>query len=163
NGYCNRFLWVLVRRSQELPEGTAAPQGGLQTLIERLSTGFTFSTSHSDPLGRDDDAKQVWEAVYGPLSAGQPGLTRAIIGRGEAQVLRLSVLYAILDCSPVIRVPHLLAALAVWQYAEDSARLIFGERLGDPTADRILEALRTAGPTGMTENGIYELFGRNKS
>jgi hypothetical protein len=60
-------------------------------------------------------------------------------------------------------VDHLKAALAVWEYCEQSARLIFGERLGDPTADRILDALRTAGPTGMTENDIYELFGRNKS
>jgi DNA-binding IclR family transcriptional regulator len=40
---------------------------------------------------------------------------------------------------------------------------IFGQRLGDPTADRILEALRNAGPKGLTDNDIYELFGRNKA
>ena len=73
------------------------------------------------------------------------------------------MLYALLDCSATIRVDHLKAALAIWEYCEESARLIFGKRLGDPTADRILEALRTAGATGMTDNDIYELFGRNKS
>jgi hypothetical protein len=71
--------------------------------------------------------------------------------------------YAVLDQSATIKATHLKAALAVWEYCEQSARLIFGERLGDPTADRIVEALRTAGPTGMSDNDIYELFGRNKS
>jgi hypothetical protein len=163
NGYANRFLWVLVKRSKELPEGTAAPEDVLRPLMEKLSTVFTHTTQPTAPLMRDDDAKAVWAAVYGPLSAGKPGLLGAIIARGEAQVLRLSVLYALLDRSPIIKVEHLKAALAVWQYCEDSARIIFGERLGDPTADRILDALRNAGRKGMTDNEIYELFGRHKS
>ena len=65
--------------------------------------------------------------------------------------------------SHMVRVEHLRAALAIWEYCEQSATLIFGQRLGDPTADRILEALRNAGPQGMTDNDIYELFGRHKS
>jgi hypothetical protein len=114
-------------------------------------------------LKRDEEANTLSDAVYAPLSDGKPGLLGAIISRAEAQVLRLSVLYAVLDQSTTIKAAHLKAALAVWEYCEQSARMIFGERLGDPTADRILDALRTAGPTGMTENDIYELFGRNKS
>ncbi|HEV8715520.1 MAG TPA: hypothetical protein VGX03_22155, partial [Candidatus Binatia bacterium] len=35
--------------------------------------------------------------------------------------------------------------------------------LGDPTADRILDALRNAGPAGMSDNDIVELFGRHKA
>jgi hypothetical protein len=58
----------------------------------------------------------------------------AIIGRAEAQVLRLSALYAVLDRSRMIRTSHLLAALAFWEYAEDSAQRIFGDRLGDHVA-----------------------------
>jgi len=162
NGFANRFLWALVRRSKLLPHGAAAPDDILQPLVERLTTVFTFARTVSE-LKRDDDANALWEAVYGTLSEGKPGLLGAIISRAEAQVLRLSVLYALLDCSATIRVDHLKAALAIWEYCEESARLIFGKRLGDPTADRILEALRTAGATGMTDNDIYELFGRNKS
>jgi CHAT domain-containing protein len=40
-------------------------------------------------------------------------------------------------------------ALALWDYCERSTVLIFGQRLGDPTADRILEAPCNAGPKGM--------------
>ena len=101
--------------------------------------------------------------MYGPLSAGRPGLTGAIFSRAEAQVLRLSVLYALLDCTCTVSIKHLNAALALWKYCEKSAEMIFGNRLGDPVADRILDALREAGDVGMSDYDIHELFGRNKS
>jgi hypothetical protein len=82
-----------------------------------------------------------------------------VTSRSEAQVLRISVLYAILDTSPVIRAEHLLAGLAVWRYCEASARWVFGDATGDPTADTILSALRRNGPMARTE--ISDLFGRN--
>ena len=84
----------------------------------------------------------------------------AATNRAEAQVLRLSVFYAILDCSTAVRAEHLLAALAVWRYAEQSARWIFGDAVGDPVADTILAALRQQ---PMSRNDLYNLFGRNVS
>ena len=54
---------------------------------------------------------------------------------------------------------HLEAALALWEYTETSARFIFGERIGDPVADRILSALQIQGE--MTETEIHDLFKRN--
>ncbi len=41
-------------------------------------------------------------------------------------MIRLALLYALLDSSDNIRSEHLKAAVAFWKYAEDSARLIFG-------------------------------------
>src|SRR5262249_23711831 len=107
--------------------------------------------------------KALWASIYHDLSSGKPGLLGAVLSRAEAQVLRLSVIYALLDMSAAVRVEHLRTALALWEYCERSAVLIFGNRLGDPTADRILEALRNAGPAGMSDSDLYELFGRNKS
>lgn len=78
--------------------------------------------------------------------------------RAEAQVLRISVLYAVLDCSETIRTEHLLAALAIWRYCEHSARWVFGDATGDPVADAILTALRR-GPLTRTE--ISDLLGRH--
>lgn len=162
NGFANRFFWVLVRRSKELPEGGAVPDELLLPLVERLTEVITFSRTVSE-VKRDDDAKALWAEVYHELSEGKPGLLGAVLSRAEAQVLRLSVIYALLDKSNVVKVEHLSAALAVWEYCERSAVLIFGQRLGDPTADRILESIRNAGGAGMSENDIYELFGKHKS
>jgi hypothetical protein len=53
----------------------------------------------------------------------------AMTARLDAIAVRLSVIYALLDCSPLIRAVHLKAALAVVKYCEDSTRFIFGDSL----------------------------------
>ena len=68
-------------------------------------------------------------------------------------MLRLSLPPPLLDDSPVIRVEHLRAALALWKYAEQSARWIFGGSPRDPIADTIVQALRKRGP--VTREAIY--------
>jgi hypothetical protein len=84
-----------------------------------------------------------------------------MISRAEAQVVRLSVIYALLDKSHVIRLDHLRAALALWEYCEASVRYIFGDAVGDPVADAILNALR-ANAEGLTKTDISGLFSRNQ-
>src|SRR5437763_14431983 len=86
-------------------------------------------------MKRDAQARSLWYQVYEKLSDGKPGLLGAVTSRAEAQVMRLACLYALLDCSTVISRKHLEAALALWQYCENSARFIFGDDLGDPVAD----------------------------
>ena len=159
NGFANRFLWLLVRRSKVLPEPTAIPGDELEPLAQALRAVVGFARTVG-PMVRDADARAMWAEVYPVLSEGHPGLVGAILNRAEAQVLRLSVLYALLDCSPMIRPAHLKAALAVWEYAEASARRIFGDRLGAPIADVILDALRRRGP--LRETDIHGLFARHK-
>ena len=76
-------------------------------------------------------------------------------------MLRLSLLYALLDGADEIRREHLDAALAVWEYCEGSARYVFGDALGDPTADSILKALRAAAD-GLTRTNLRDHFHRKK-
>jgi hypothetical protein len=64
-----------------------------------------------------------------------------VTARSEAQVIRLALIYALLDQSTEIRAEHLMAGLAVWNYAASSAAYVFGDSLGDPDADEILRAL----------------------
>jgi transcription initiation factor IIE alpha subunit len=75
--------------------------------------------------------------------------------------MRLACIYALLDQSHQIKIAHLKAALALWDYAEASARRIFGSRMGDPVADRILAAIRTTG--NLTETEVHDLFNRHKT
>lgn len=158
NGFANRFLWVCVRRSKVLPEGGRTPEAELQALAERLTSALAFAWDVGE-VRRDAAAMALWAEVYADLSDGKPGLFGAVTARAEAQVLRLSLIYALLDCSPLITTDHLTAALAVWDYCEASARYVFRDATGDPTADRIFAALRTDGP--KTQNDLIDLFGRN--
>ncbi len=84
-------------------------------------------------------------------------------GRAEAQAIRLAALYAVLDLSLQVQREHIEAALALWEYSEESARYIFGDATGDPEADAILDGLRATGGSGLTRTQIRDLFQRNKS
>jgi hypothetical protein len=161
NGFANRFLWLCVRRSKSLPDGGMADLEDFAPIVEGFKQAKEFAQSVGC-LKRDDEARERWHEVYDVLSTGKPGLLGAVVSRAEAQVLRLALVYAVLDCSPMVCLPHLEAALAVWCYCEDSARFIFGTSLGDPTADVILEALHLA-ERGLTRTDIFELFKRHTS
>ena len=167
NGYGNRFLWPCVRRSKYLPddEDRRLDAQIVANLQERIQIAVNFAHGVGE-MHRDEIARAGWRRVYGGkgkpgLSDGKPGLMGAMLARAEAQVLRLSMIYALLDKSAVIRLEHLKGALALWEYCERSARYIFGDALGDPTVDTVLQALRNA-PGGLTRSDISALFARHK-
>lgn len=169
NGFGNRILFPMVRRSKELPEamfGELTPDAGdLKRLVRDLKEAILAARDEWKTAGElrwAEEAKALWYEAYSDLSAATPGLFGAITGRGEAQVPRIAALYALLDKSRVIERVHLEAAVALWRYCEDSARYIFGDATGDPTADQILEGLRMAGSEGMTRTGIDTLLGKRK-
>jgi len=158
NGFANRFGFYAARRSRLLPEGDTIPETALAPLAARLRVAQEWA-AHPRILRRDNQARAIWHDVYGALTAERAGMFGGATTRAEAQVLRLSVLYAILDCSASIRAEHLLAALAIWRYCEQSARWVFGDATGDPTADTILGALRRNGE--LDREDIVNLFGRH--
>ena len=161
NGFGNRILWVSVRRSKILPEGGQSDKVDFSSITRRLREAVDFARTTRD-VRRDDAARKIWRAVYAELSEGKPGMVGSMTSRAEAQVLRLSLLYAVLDCSAVVREEHLLAALAVWDYADASVKYIFRDATGHPEADTILKALMST-MDGLTRTDISCLFGRHKA
>ena len=161
NGFANRILWACARRSKLLPRGGDLTKNDMDRLAAQVADAVKFARG-VECLTRDSDADDLWALVYPDLSAGRPGLVGAILARAEAHVMRLACIYALLDKSYVVTAAHLQAALAVWEYCQQSAYFIFGDRLGDPDADVILKALRQAGAAGLTRTDIRDLFGRNR-
>lgn len=164
NGFANRIMFVCARRSKVLPEGGDLDDGTLDMLAFRFAQAVADAKTigKGGPLTRDDSARALWHEVYEPLSEGRPGMLGAVTARAEAIVMRVATVYAVLDGRTQIGVEHLQAALAVWRYCEQSARYVFGDAVGDPVADEILDALRSR-PEGMTRDDIYNLLGRHRS
>ncbi len=161
NGFGNRFLWLCVKRSKCLPEGGCISSVNFGPFLQEL--GRVVNRGKVTPeIRRDSEARGLWAEVYPELSSGKPGLLGAMIARSEAQAMRLACLYAALDGSMLVTIDHLRAALALWQYCEDSARYIFGATLGDPIADTILQSLKGA-PAGLTRTEINQIFGGHKT
>lgn len=140
SGFANRFLWFAVRRSKLLPDG------GEDLDLERYTARLKAIAEQSrliERMTRDQGASRLWREVYRDLAEdSQGGLLGAVTSRAEAQTLRLSMIYALLDRSETIREEHLRAGLAVWRYAEASAKRIFGKRTADPLLERLLDLIR---------------------
>jgi predicted transcriptional regulator len=161
NGFANRFLWVCARRSKYLPDGGNLAENDLNEAIRCLNEAVQFARN-TGRIKRDDEANQLWHQEYKRLSDGYGGLLGSVTSRATAQVIRLACLYALLDRSDIIRLEHLEAALAVWQYCEDSAKYIFGMSSGDKVADEIFTALKSS-EDGLSKTEISNLFNRNRT
>lgn len=163
NGTANRNLVGVVKRSKYLPEGGALGESEVEQLGQQLRLALERVRQRGKvSVVREDSARRLWAELYRPLSDGLPGLAGAILARGEAHVTRLSLIYALLDGSTVVRVQHLLAALAIWDYCVGSVLYLFGDKIGDGLADRILAELRH-NSEGLTRTEISKLFQGNKS
>jgi len=160
NGFFNRFLLIGVRRSKLLPFGGSLAGSQLDGLRGRLAAALAAARTDRE-LSFTADARDRYAAIYERLSAARPGLFGAATGRAEAHTLRLALIYALLDRAAAIDLPHLDAALEVWRYAHNSTRWVFGDTLGDPTADEIW-ALAKQHRDGISRTEVRDLFSRNK-
>jgi hypothetical protein len=154
NGFANRFIWICSKRDKYLPDGDALPTATLNSLAADLHYAVLAARKVTE-LKRDEKATELWRSVYRDLGDVPPGLYGAVIARGEAQVMRMACVYALLDGVAEVRVEHLRAALALWRYSVDSARFIFGASASSSTETEILDALRD-GPRSQTD--IYRIF-----
>ncbi len=161
NGFGNRCLYFYAYRARVLPSPEPIPNVDLQLFARELGASVAFAKTVG-PVRRDPDAEDLWRAVYPELSAARPGVTGEMCARGAAHVVRLSLLYALLDRRATIGVEHLEAALAIEEYSSEVVRFVFGERFGDPVADKIVAALRRE-RGGLTRSELSSrVFSNNK-
>jgi hypothetical protein len=163
NGLCNRFLWWCVRRSQLLPKGGEPDIHKVTEELERLKEAVLWARTTGE-LHRTDDAEEFWSDLYHDLNQEIGGAYGAVTCRGEAQVLRLSMIYALADKSVKVTTEHLKAAIAVWNYARDSVRHLFAKELSDPNLLKLFRALRKVAPDWISRGDVsVNVFHRNAS
>ncbi len=160
NGFANRFTFLAVKRSKLLPEPDVLEPDVIGDL-SRLLTKRLNAARNVGLMRRTKQAKPRWAEIYAELAEPPDGMVGSLVARAAPQILRLSAIYALLDGKAAIHTVHLERAYDLYQYAERSARYIFGETFGDPIADTITSALQTNGRLSRTD--ISALFGRNAS
>ncbi len=137
NGFGNRFIWLAVRRTRLVPFPVSPVERVDQGLLATVGAAIAEAQAPGE-VPWSPDARDAWEDLYLELSLRRPyGLLAAMTARTEAQIVRLALVYALLDRSAVIDVPHLRAARALWDYAERSVRHVFGDSTGDRHADAL--------------------------
>jgi hypothetical protein len=158
NGFANRFLVVCAKRSRLLPDGGSLTAEDFEALAERLKRVVDAARKISR-LTRTTEARDLWHTVYPKLTADRAGNFGAITSRAEAHVLRLSIIYALLDGASEIQLSHLKAALECWRYCQESALYIWGDFTHGGIAEKIRVALSVAKDGGLTRSQINDALG----
>jgi hypothetical protein len=149
NGFGNRFLWFASKSDKELPCAEPIPDALIAKFAQRLKNILDFAWQQ-DLLKMDDYALDRWKEIYSYLRKDRPGFAGALTARGESIVLRLALVYALLNKSKTIQHEHLEAALAVWKYCEESAQMLFKNKSGSALADTLYRLL-DSGPMKTVE------------
>jgi hypothetical protein len=151
NGFINRFMFIWSERGKLLPEGANIESlfsSEAWFLVLKELNEAVLAAEGLGEVPRAPETAELWKPMYYDFNRGGDSIVDKLIARNDAHTVRLSVVYALLDRSPVIRPRHLEAARAVWDYSEASIRYIFS--VPDVEAQKILDALED-GPLTTSE------------
>jgi hypothetical protein len=160
NGLASRILWIAARRSRYLPFGGSDTD--IRPIRERFRQALEFAHNTAREMHLTPGATAEYATHYRRLSTPPPGVLGEVTSRATSHLVRLAMIFALLDRSSDVREEHIRAALELVDASGRAAAHIFGSELGNPMAEKILDALRTA-PHGMSRTEIStSVFQRNK-
>lgn len=158
NGFANRFLWLFVERTKLKALGGA--HINWKPEIERMK----LAVEHAQKMRRmylNEAARKIWRSEYVKLQdADLDDVVQSMTGRIEAQIMRLALIYALLDLQAEISSAHLKAAMALCEYATRSVTYIFAQVLST-NQRKILDYL--VGKDALMCHFREEVFKRNLS
>ncbi len=160
NGFANRFLFVMSKRSKYLPRGGELPAAAMWALADRLAVFLDYARSRTS-VTHAESFWDVYEPWYRQTQNAPPGVVGSVLGRSAPYVRRLSLLLALLDGVDVVTDQHARAALAIWDYCAASVFHLFGPMSGDRVRDVISTALGE-NPDGLTRTEVRDLFKRHQ-
>jgi hypothetical protein len=153
NGFGNRILWTHSSRSKFLPDGGEIDNVDFTQEIAGLAQALRLARTRGE-MKRTKEARDYWHSIYEGLCEELPGRVGSLTSRAEAQVVRLALIYSLMDGGEVIALDHLQAAEALWHYCRDSAKWAFMEGRFSKEAHKLFAGLDIAGSKGLTRSQI---------
>jgi len=142
NGFANRVLWCHSSRSKNLPRGSKLAAGTFDSQIGKIKEAIgKIRTDEPFEVTSSAKADAYWFEIYEPLTTSKVGRWGDVTRRGAAQVVRISIIFALLEGKKEVNLAHLKAAEAVWKYCNESARWAFEDHQFSFQAMKILTAL----------------------
>lgn len=157
NGFANRFLIIWAERIKVLPFPQATPEPVVDDLARRVveviefAGGLRFVDRDVQRIELTTAAKARYARLYlGELNDQSDGeLIGALMERRAPVLLRLAMLFALVDLTRDVGVPHIDAALAWVRYWRESVKFIFSSAVDEDgtartneTAERIVGFLK---------------------
>jgi hypothetical protein len=166
NGFSNRWLYVLIKRTAVVVRPPAPHQiPGAAALVDVIRTNLEQSRSCIDgPMQLTPQAAEVFAQTHAAMTryrfGGAMGKQSA---RWAPQIYKLAVVYAAIDGHKSIGAEHIAAARAAWAYNHRSAGAFFSGMTGNQHADQLLQMWREMDYADLTLTDIDEMFSKHMS
>lgn len=166
SGYGNRFLYCWSERMRTLKVEKPLTENDWNNFVPDLIDALEFARNEApEDYQFTDKAWELWgDAVSEWKRAAHPsGMVQALKSRFRPQVKRLAVIFAVSDQCDAIDVPHLKAALAVWDYSVQTVEFCLSDNIGDKDASTLYRAI-LENSSGLTRKEIVQqVFKGNRS
>ncbi|MFY7940015.1 MAG: DUF3987 domain-containing protein, partial [Burkholderiaceae bacterium] len=177
NGFFNRFLPIWAEREKVLPFPQATPQHVVDALANRVLEVLAFCKAerwveHDHMrLELSPVAQKLYAQLYlGELSDNSHGeRITALIERRAPMLLRLAMLFALMDLTTTVGEQHINAALAWIRYSVESVKFVFASGVDEhavaevnQTAQKIIDFLKKSGQATRWQL-TKECFGGHQS
>ncbi len=160
-GTANRIIWAWVFRPKKIPNPEPLDRAKLNLYREKIQDVIKFAKETGE-MTKSPEAERIWADLYDDLiSKEYPGSIGAILRRGEPNILRLSMIYALTDKSRVIKPKHLYAALAIWKYNVETVKYVFKD-VGSVYENKILNYLEESGQQWVKRSELTKAGFSNK-
>lgn len=165
-GSVNRMLICLSRRARLQSRLGNVPSEIVEVAARRFKSAHQRAQFRGE-IKLSDRCMDKWGYAYADLNRDKPDCAATdATARGATQVLRLAMIYAIFDDSQGIETVHLDAALALWEYAEHSARWLFSNHELEQQRENVsglAQFILDGGPAGRTRTAISgDFYNRNR-
>ncbi|MDK1473287.1 DnaB-like helicase N-terminal domain-containing protein [Streptomyces sp. 549] len=158
-GTYNRFLPIFCHRNLILP----GSRGANPELVSNLAGSWRTvldDAARVDTVKFSPDAWALYcDVVYPALSDDSAGgVIAQFTARAAPYVQRVAMVYALCDHTDTITETHMRAAWHLLDYARASAVHLLGHVTGNPKVNKLSDAVRAAGPDGLSADQVRRLF-----
>jgi hypothetical protein len=166
NGFANRLLYCSCERTAILPEPALPDLRKLAVLDERLKfllSGAVIRSDGSEAIGGayfSKSGQATYKPIYREFESEVETAGGRLTQRASQQLIRLAMIYAYLDGTFEISAEHVFAANSVVRHSMATAETIFGQRLANDTADKIITHLSSK-DEGFTRTEIQRALGNH--
>lgn len=162
NGFANRFIWLHVSRSKLLSFPPEPDQERLQSLVKKMSV-LLAKLKDGKQITLAKSACGVWDRMYVTLNSRDSETNIEIKNRAVNNILRVALIYAILDESSEVEERHLEAAYELIRHSESCVDKIFSKKSSTKDEMKLLKALNARGGWTSQTEVIEQIFNRNRS
>jgi hypothetical protein len=166
-GLGNRICWIFGQPGSPIAHPPALDGKRWRKLLAQLKRKLHhWHTDKATPFSLSMEAAEHWTKIYSSLytrGLGDDPLISVLSERMQNHCLKAALVWAALDGTSVISMPHLEAGFAFAEFLYDNLWKLFRGFGASPMAkldQKIIEAVKEAGPGGIRQRYLKKRFWR---